>query len=60
MMNSLMKIINELPEKDRKVIFGHYFLDCSFSSLSFEMNYTYAYICAIHSKALEKIREKLK
>ena len=60
MMTSLMEIINELPEKDRKVIFWHYFCDCSLSSISCEMNYTYAHICAIHSKALGKIKERLK
>lgn len=60
MMTSLIEIINELPEKDRKVIFWHYFCDCSLSSISCEMNYTYAYICAIHSKALGKIKERLK
>ena len=58
--DGIIKKINELPEKDRKVIFWHYFCDCSLSSISYEMNYTYAHICAIHSKALGKIKERLK
>lgn len=57
--NSLMEIINELPENDKKVIIDYYFNDCSLASLGREMHFTRAGVSSIHREALKKMRRKI-
>jgi RNA polymerase sigma factor for flagellar operon FliA len=56
----LKKAINELPEREQKIIILRYYYDFNFTEISKMLNLSSVRISQLHSKALSLLKEKLK
>jgi RNA polymerase sigma factor for flagellar operon FliA len=56
----LKKAVNELPEREQKIIILRYYYDFNFTEISKMLNLSSVRISQLHSKALSLLKEKLK
>lgn len=59
MSNHLLSMVSQLPERDQKIIYYHYFYNTNFDDIAALLEVSKSRISQLHKRILSELREKL-